>query len=93
MERMPQSVYDQMRKEKICPKELCFLWDKEKNCCDEYYKTYDEVYDCIRRNKNGTDDFYEPSLPDLTMAGLPRDFFGQPDMTRTEEELPSSHEY
>ena len=91
MERLERSQYEAMRKEKCCPKGLCFLWDEEKQRCDEYYKTYDEIYDCIRRNPKGTDDFYEPNLPELTAAGLPRDFFGKPDMTRTEAELPHSN--
>lgn len=56
-----------------CPHKYCFFWHM--GACDEAFKAFHITYDCTRKNKNGSHDWYEPCEPELEKDGLPLDFF------------------
>jgi hypothetical protein len=65
----------EIKANRLCPEKYCFLWDDEENKCDECYKELDSFSDCIRRNIQGTNDFYEPCEPYLEKDKLPINYF------------------
>lgn len=67
-------LYD-IKNKRLCPEKYCFLWDEEEYECDECYKKLDSLSDCIRRNLDGSNDFYEPCEPKLKKDRLSINYF------------------